>query len=149
MPVRYETLASIRLRDPFCRACRRLPRSSARRLLFEVRNLPPDIVQSRVRELMAYLRPFCLGILVDLAEPRVEHLIGASIVGMATDDLHHAHDLATLARRHGLRSFLTGLRSAADCRQAAQAGIDYLAGSFAPSLPRPGPVVRLPGSGRP
>jgi hypothetical protein len=52
VPVQYETLASIRLREPFCRACRRLPRSSARRLLFEVRNLPPDIVQSRVRELM-------------------------------------------------------------------------------------------------
>jgi len=149
VPIRYETLASIRLREPFCRACRRLPRSSAHRLLFEVGNLPPDIVQSRVRELMAYLRPFCLGILAELAEPQVAHLTGAGIVGVAMDDLRQALELAGLAHRHGLRSFLTGLRSAAECREAAQAGVDYLAGSFAPSLPRPGPVVRLAGSARP
>ncbi|HEX2527187.1 MAG TPA: hypothetical protein VHL31_12940 [Geminicoccus sp.] len=150
VPVHYETLASIALRDPFCLACRKLPKASARRLLFEVHDLPGGLVQARVRELMAYLRPFCVGILVRLDGAYTDHLAGTGIVGVSMvdpspDDPSQAalaREFALSARLHGLRSYLFEAISPATCQRAARAGIDYLAGSgFMPSLHRPGPAI--------
>lgn len=144
VPVHYATLAAIRLREPYCRACRQLPRNSARRLLFEVQDLPAGIVQARLRELMAYLRPFCAGILMRLPLPDAGHLAETGIAGVTLldPDGSHGPDFAASARRYGLRSFLFGVSSPAACQRALRSGIDYLAGDgFMPALSRPGPAV--------
>jgi hypothetical protein len=150
IPVHYETLASIALREPFCLACRRLPRSSSRRLLFEVHDLPGGLVQARVRELMAYPRPFCAGILVRLNGAYTDHLAGTGILGVtmtdpAPEDMHHQalpREFALSARLHGLRSYLFDAVSPASCQRAMHAGIDYLAGTgFMQPLHRPGPAI--------
>lgn len=152
VPIAYETLASMRLREPFLLAYRRLPDLSSRRLLVEVQGIPPALVQARVRELMAYLRPLCLGILVTVPDGTyaLDHLDDAGIAGVGLLD-HAGLDvtapalLATAARRHGMRTFLFDCRSTATCQQAARLPLDYLAGDgFMPAMPLPGPVVVNP-----
>ena len=83
--VHYGTLATMRWREPFTQLCRRLPLGAARRLIFEVLGLPQGLPQPRVRELMAYIRPFCATIVVRLppGPPRIEHLASSGVRGLS------------------------------------------------------------------
>ncbi len=62
----YETLRAMRHREPLMLACRRLPASARRRLVLEITGLPASLPQARMRELVSYLRPFALAVLVRL-----------------------------------------------------------------------------------
>ena len=131
--------------------CRRLPRQSAGRLIFEVLDLPLGLPQARVRELMAYLRPFCLAIVARLPAPAPDlgHLATCGIGGLSlsagslpADDRAMATALATLAgstKTIGLRSCVVEASSARFCRAALAAGIDHLCGdALMPPLAQPG-----------
>ncbi len=154
--VSYPTLATMRWREPFMQQCRRLPRQSAGRLIFQVHDLPPGLPQARVRELMAYLRPFCLVIAVRLPATAadVAHLAASGIGGVSvaegslpTDERGLAMALTTLAgsaRAIGLRSGLAEASSARICRAALAAGIDHLSGDeMMPTLAQPGRALRI------
>ncbi len=71
----YATLAAMRHREKLMLACRRLPGGAARRLVIEITGLPASLPQARVRELVSYLRPFTVAVLVRL-EP---DLLAASV----------------------------------------------------------------------
>jgi hypothetical protein len=151
VPVRYETLAAMRFREPFLTLCRQLPRSSGRRLLFELLDLPPGLPQSRVRELMAYLKPFCLGMVARLPHDVIyaEHLVSSGIVGLSADlggldpeasaTRETLHMLAEAARAQRMRSLLVAASSVRLCHHALRAGIDQLNGdAFMPMTAQAG-----------
>lgn len=148
--IHFPTLAAMRWREEYARLCRRLPSDSARRLIFEMVELPAWLPQSRVRELMAYVRPFCGAIVIRLqtASMSVEHLVATGISGLsfasapaATDTLASAASLrifSNLARSHALRSLVVELDSPSGARAAMAAGIDYVSGdTLIPPLRRP------------
>ncbi len=60
----YSTLATMRHREQLVHACRRLPGGAGRRLIIELAGLPASLPQARVRELVSYLRPFAVAIVV-------------------------------------------------------------------------------------
>jgi len=148
VPVRYATLAETRAREDHLRHCRRLPPASRRRLVHEVLGLPAGLPQARVRELLAYLRPLCLALIVRLPDPSsdLDHLAhsgvrGASLAaGMAGEG--GPSSLAVFAGRAriaGLRSLLVEILDRPQCLSALRAGLDHLSGeALLPALPRLG-----------
>ncbi len=66
----YATLASMRHRQQLMLACRRLPERARGWLLIELEGLPGHLPQARVRELVSYIRPFAVAIILRL-EPVV------------------------------------------------------------------------------
>jgi hypothetical protein len=151
VPVHYPSLASRRPRDQLMQLCRELPPRSSRQLVFELLGLPAELPQARVRELLAYLRPFCLTLLVRLPGPNagIDHLVGTGTRGVSAalcGDLGEAEgimpalsELAGKARIHGLRSMLVDVDDPRSCRWAAGTGIDHVCGNgLMPPLRRPG-----------
>ena len=149
LPVHYATLVGMRRRELFTQHCRLLPARSARELIFEVVGLPAGVPQARVRELMSYLRPFCLAIAVRLERTRagLDHLASCGIRGLSASAAELAGDnaaealvgLAGTARVHGMRSLLVGVEDATIYRLALAAGIDHVCGDgLMPPLTRPG-----------
>jgi hypothetical protein len=152
--VRYETLAAMRFREPFLTLCRQLPRGSGRRLLLELLDLPPGLPQSRVRELMAYVKPFCLGTVARLPHDAIyaEHLAGCGVVGLSADlggldpeapaTRETLSMLAEAARAQRMRSLLVAAASVRLCHQALRAGIDQLNGdAFMPMTTQAGHAI--------
>lgn len=62
----YATLASMRHRQQLMLACRRLPERACGWLLIELTGLPGHLPQARVRELVSYIRPFAVAIVLRL-----------------------------------------------------------------------------------
>jgi hypothetical protein len=160
VPVRYPTLAVMRPRASFTGLCRQLPLSSGRRLLFEVLDLPPGLPQARVRELMAYVRPFCRAIVVRLPADAADagHLASSGIgaLSLAAASLgfgdearaRRLADFAGAARTLHLRSLLVEADSERLCRVALAAGIGHVGGdALLPPLPRPGGAFTAHGHG--
>ena len=117
VPVHYPTLASRRSRDLYSQHCRQLPRRSSRQLIFELLDLPVELAQARTRELLGYLRPFCLALLVRMPKTTSEigHLASSGVRGISLaastirDDALAVDTLTTLAgtaRVAGMRSLL-------------------------------------------
>jgi hypothetical protein len=147
VPVHYATLAEMRAREAYLGQCRQLPGHSRRRLVQEVLDLPPGLPQARVRELLAYLRPMSLALVVRLPAPASDlaQLVhtgarGVSIAASVTDASDPALPvLVGRARIAGLRSLLVDISDPGQCRLALQAGLDHLCGeALLPALPRPG-----------
>ena len=150
VPVHYATLASMRSRDFYSLRSRQLPRRSSRQVVFELLGLPEGLPQTRVRELLGYLRPFSAALLVRLSRPTAEigHLASSGVRGLslaaapAAGDPADVDTLSTLAGRArvaGMRSMLVDLSAPALCRTAHAAGIDHVSGdTLMPSLTRPG-----------
>lgn len=157
VPVHYSLLATMRWREPFTQLCRRLPLGAGRRLIFEVLGLPQGLPQPRVRELMAYIRPFCATLVVRLppGPPRIEHLASSGVRGLSLaavgpdgDERATPADVAALvatARAVGMRSLLVGIDSAGTARAALSVGVDHAGGdALIPALRRFGPPILLP-----
>jgi EAL domain-containing protein (putative c-di-GMP-specific phosphodiesterase class I) len=151
VPVHYQTLAGMRARQLFSQHCRQLPARSSRQLVFEVQDLPPELPQARIRELLGYLRPFCLAILVRLhsAELEIGHLASSGVRGISLAAAHLAMGdttcassltaIAGTARVAGMRSVLVDITRPSLCRAAQVAGIDHVSGdALMPPLMRPG-----------
>ena len=62
----YATLASMRHRQQLMLACRRLPERARGWLMIELTGLPGHLPQARVRELVSYIRPFAVAIILRL-----------------------------------------------------------------------------------
>jgi hypothetical protein len=153
VPVLYATLAAMRSRNPFTSDCHRLPPASSRRLVFEVLGLPPGLPQARMRELMAYVTPFCRAIVARVRPdaPGTDRLASTGIQGLslAATTLEPAGgaaeariaEFAGTARALGMRSLLVEAGSARFCRAALAARTDYVSGDgLMPPLPRPGGI---------
>ncbi|HEX6013721.1 MAG TPA: hypothetical protein VFY87_18365 [Geminicoccaceae bacterium] len=153
VPVHYGTLAAMRSRNPFTSDCHRLPPASSRRLVFEVLGLPSGLPQARVRELMAYLTPFCRAIVARVPPDAfgTDRLASTGIGGLslAATALDPADgtaetriaEFAGTARVLGMRSLLVEAGTARFCRAALAARADYVSGDgLMPPLPRPGGI---------
>lgn len=155
VPVHYATLAEMRAREAYLGQCRQLPGDSRRRLVQEVLDLPVGLPQARVRELLAYLRPISLALVVRLPAPASDlaqlALTGARGVSLAAPaagetDPSSLGVLAGRARIAGLRSLLVDILDLERCRLAVRAGFDHLAGeALLPSLPHPGRAFMVAG----
>lgn len=154
--IHYNTLAVMRWREGYIQLCRQLPPDSGRRLIFEVLELPAWLPQSRVRELMAYVRPFCGAIIVRLptASMGIEHLVATGIrglsLGSASADTNASAlaasvtHLSRLTRIHAMRSLVADLVSPGEARTVVAAGIDYISGdALIPPLRHPERPFRL------
>ena len=154
VPVHYETLATMRLREPFLLLCRQLPPASTRHLVLEILGLPSGMPQSRVRELMSYLRPFCLTLVARLPHDVLyaEHLANSGITGLslrpdrldpeAPAAAETLHMLVDAARAQRMRSLLVDARSVHLCHAALRAGVDQLNGeAFMPAVRQPGRAI--------
>jgi hypothetical protein len=150
VPVHYPTLASMRSRDLYAQHCRQLSRRSSRQLIFELLDLPVELAQARTRELLGYLRPFCLALLVRTpkATSEIGHLASSGVRGISLaastirDDAPAVDTLTTLAgtaRVAGMRSLLVDVSVPSHCRAADAAGIDHVSGdALMPPLTQPG-----------
>jgi hypothetical protein len=121
-----------------------------------VLDLPAGAPQARVRELMSYLRPFCLAMVVRLerAHTNLDHLASSGIRGLsaspgtlAGEGESVAETLACLAgsaRVRGMRSLLIDATAPATYRFALAAGIDHICGDgLMPPLVRPGRAFQV------
>jgi hypothetical protein len=155
VPVHYETLAAMRLREPFLVLCRALPAVSGRELVLEVLDMPPGLPQSRVRELMAYVKPFCLALVARLPHDAIfaEHLLSTGIRGLSLDlgeldpegpaTREILHMLVDAARAQRMRSLAVSATAVRSCHLAVKAGVDQLNGdAFMPPVRQPGRVFR-------
>jgi len=156
LPLHFETLASMRLRQPFLAECRRLPETAGQRLVLEVHGLPPALVQSRVRELMGYIRPFCAHIVVRLMADAIHaaHLESTGVDGISLDaaplaaEAEATHrtlaELTATARSAGMRGLILNARDLAIGQSALKVGADYISGdAFMRPLHSPGEAVSL------
>lgn len=156
VPVHYETLAAMRFREPFMILCRQLPRVSSRRLLVEILDLPASLPQARVRELMAYLQPFCVTMIARLPADLIvaDHLVTSGIRGLSLDGAELDPDRPETAERLAMlvetaaglrmRSLLLGAPGVRLCHLALRAGVDHVSGDgFMPPVQQPGRVFSV------
>lgn len=160
----YTTLGTMRHRQELMLACRRLPSEARRRLLVEIIGLPETLPQARVRELVSYLRPFTLGVLVAV-EPAalarqaqtatrstgrpadLDHLASTGIAALSLDLAGSARvasvpALIGRAERLGLRTLCHVGTDRRALRAALVAGIDLIGGeSLFEGGPRPAPII--------
>ncbi len=164
--LRYATLATMRHRQKLILACRRLPAAARRRLVIELVGLPDSLPRGRVRELVSYLRPFTVGVLVAVEptaiairaktapRPRgpaaeVDHLANTGIAGLSFDlaTRRHAGAVAALIARAeglGVRTLCHVGSDRCNLRAALVAGIDHIAGeALFPSTARPAPLITI------
>ena len=119
--------------------------------------LPQGLPQPRVRELMAYIRPFCATIVVRLPPglPRIEHLASSGVRGLSLAAVGPDGDeraapagiaaLVATARAVGMRSLVVEIASASAARAALSAGVDHAGGdALIPAMRRLGPPILLP-----
>lgn len=147
VPVHYETLATRRFRDEYLAACRKLPPSSARRLIVEIVDLPSGLVQARSRDLLAYVRPFAraVGVRVAAADAPLDQLdgSGALLVSLAAPRVSAPDSVAANGARDPvavlrgfvgrasalrLRTHVFGCATPGDCHAAVRAGVDMVDG---------------------
>jgi len=154
VPVHFETLARMRLREAYINLCRRLPPVSAEQLAFEVLGVPISTPQSRMHDLAAYIKPFSKHLVVRVAPQTlaVDHFMNCGIgtLSICGEDID-ADDVATpallkslgaLARTANMRLLLTETSSLRLCQLAARAGVNLLNGpAFMPHAAAPGPVI--------
>lgn len=154
VPIRYETLATMRLRDPYLAVCRKLPTVSAEQLVFEILGVPASMPQARIRELVAYVRPFCNHLIA-----RISHKVlfadnftncSVSSLSVQLDELNEDDpatqqlltDIKAVASPLSMRVLLTDTWSVKLCQMAFKAGIHQFNGTaFMKAADRPGPVI--------
>lgn len=140
VPVHYETLSSNNFRDDFLQACRRLPEHSSKQMIIHFCDFSPGVPQSRVRELAAYIRPFCSAVVASVPNHQIytEHLENAGVkvvmMDVGTLDPESADcgdllaDLRDKASSSRLRCGISNTWSVSMSNQAMRRGIDYLNG---------------------
>ena len=154
VPVRYETIASMKLRDPYMALCRKLPAVSADQLVFEVIGMPASMPQARVRELLAYLNPFCNHLIARISHKVLyaEHLTNCSVSTLSfqldevDEDKEETPELLAnikaMASPLGMRVLLFEAWSVNLCKTAYKVGIDQFNGSaFMKAVAKPGPII--------
>lgn len=154
VPVRYETLATMRNREPYIAICRKLPAVSADQLVFEVIGMPSSMPQARVRELLAYLKPFCNHLIARISHNILfaEHLTNCSVSSLSVqlDDVSEDDpttpelmtSIKSMAAPLGMRVLLTEAWSVKLCQLAFKSGIDMFNGAaFMKAAERPGGVI--------
>ncbi|MEZ5862455.1 MAG: hypothetical protein R3D28_26370, partial [Geminicoccaceae bacterium] len=135
LTLHYSTLATMRHREQLILACRRLPAGAGRRLIIEIAGLPASLPQARVRELVSYLRPFAVAIVVRI-EPDLLAAAGSGDrtpgrLSMITDNLQ-ASGVAGISAL--LRSSGTGSGDDDDSDAEGRAATDGEAGAAATLL---------------
>ncbi len=147
LPLRAETLLALATRKAYLAACRRLPASSGRHLVFEITELSGAMPQARVREVVGYVAPFALGVAVRVYPP-LPSLDNLDSTGTRFVSLHDPPDgakapvelarFAALAHAARMRAVLLGIASEERLREALAARIDHVAGpAIAPLRPTP------------
>ncbi|MEZ5865306.1 MAG: hypothetical protein R3D25_15030 [Geminicoccaceae bacterium] len=135
LTLHYSTLATMRHREQLILACRRLPAGAGRRPIIEIAGLPASLPQARVRELVSYLRPFAVAIVVRI-EPDLLAAAGSGDrtpgrLSMITDNLQ-ASGVAGISAL--LRSSGTGSGDDDDSDAEGRAATDGEAGDAATLL---------------
>ncbi|MEZ5824185.1 MAG: hypothetical protein R3C97_05460 [Geminicoccaceae bacterium] len=156
VPLHFETLSTMRFRDPFIELCRTLPDASDEILYFEIIGIPLSMPQSRVRELMAYIKPFCREIVARLETGSIvgDHVESCGIgilsldIGSVDPEAESTRvgleKFAELAKHLAMTPLLVNAWSVSLSHVAYKAGVSLLNGdAFMPAIGKPGKVVDL------
>ncbi len=140
IPVHFEILSAPVGRMELTAVCRNLPAELRPLLMFEVFDVPAGVPQSRMNELVGAIRPFCRGASLSYAPGFFEYpdypVTGLQAVGFQTPHgtpprllRERIGKLTDVARRQGVVSFLSGVRSLGTAGLARAEGVDLLVGS--------------------
>jgi hypothetical protein len=140
LPVHFQTLASPRSREVYIGLCRAHLGSLGSRLIFELVELPEGIVQSRLHDLVATLRPYSRAVIARLPLTQRSlgsfrlaglHAVGADIYYNRDDEasvMHQMDQFVEKANKEWLKTYIHGLRSVSLTTAAISAGFDYIDG---------------------
>jgi hypothetical protein len=158
VPVHFDTLAKLGVRRDYVQALDGLGAAERRLLLFELLDLPPGVLQGRLRDLIGPLRLRSYGVVAqvgldwrDFAPLKESGLraVGIDVASHPGPDeslIHDALRFERAARRAGLIAYLGGVGSLA-VAQATRSHFAYLDGdAVAPLGLAPGriPALDLP-----
>lgn len=140
LPVHFHTLSIPRFRDLYLETCRQYLPTLTSRLIFELVGLPDGVVQSRLHDLVAALRPHSRAVIArvplkqrDFAAFRLAglHAVGTDIYYAKEPEevlMHSMDHFIDKAEREGLKTYIHGLRSVSLATAAISSGFDYIDG---------------------
>lgn len=140
IPVHFETLASVRRRREYLQSCRMIPSYLIPFLAFELEGLPQGIPNGRLAEMVTMLRPFGRAAIVILREDTADIAVyanaGVKGVGLSMDFrdgdqrcIDKINAFCPMPRKHGLFSYLDGVRNVEQFQAAIEAGAAYIGGA--------------------
>lgn len=140
LPVHFQTLAVPRFRDVYLDLCRRHLTTFDTRVIFELVELPEGIVQSRLHNLVATLRPYSRAVIArlplgqnSLASFRLAglHAVGADIYYSRDPEpslMRSMDQFVEKAEKQSLKTYIHGLRTVSLTTAAISSGFDYIDG---------------------
>lgn len=140
LPVHFQTLSTPRFREIYLDICRRYLPTFTQRLIFELVDLPEGVVQSRLHDLVATLRPYSRAVIarVPLGQKTFASFRLAGLHAVGTDIyyakegeeflMHAMEHFVAAAEREGLKTYIHGLRSVSLATAAISGGFDYIDG---------------------
>jgi len=155
IPVSHDVLSVPSGRAEIAGACRNLASELRPFLVFEIADLPPGVPQSRMSELVCSIRPFCRAVTIDLPHGQIDHItysnVGHQGISLVLSSSimppgigEEIAKLGAVAKRLGLSSMVTGIRSVELADIARRAGVNYLCGPFiGREVDIPQPMCRL------
>jgi hypothetical protein len=158
----FETLAVKTYRDAYLQACRALPQIARRRLILELLQVPVDVPQSRLLQMLGMVAPFFLGfaLRVPLGFHAPERYRGLKVLAFTVDGRHLAYPttrefdqlqaLADSAKRHRIRTVFLNAVSLEAAAAARYAHCEYIDGEVVgPRTADPGRsyALKRPGHG--
>lgn len=140
LPVHFQTLSNPRFREVYLGLCRQYLPTLTQRLIFELVDLPEGVVQSRLHDMVATLRPHCRAVIarVPLGQKVFSsfrlaglHAVGTDIYYAKENEeflMHAMEHFIDKAEREGLKTYIHGLRSVSLATSAISSGFDYIDG---------------------
>ncbi|CUW41090.1 protein of unknown function [Magnetospirillum sp. XM-1] len=146
LPVHFETIASRKQRSRYLAACAALPEDIRNHLLVELIDLPEGAPDSRLCELVAWLRPWAKAICIrtSLDCQRFEgyaaaHVFAIGVVlggeeGPEAAVMERMNGFTAKAAKYALRTYALELRTRSLTVAAMGAGFDYISGQVISSV---------------
>ena len=156
IPISYDLLSSPVARMEIAAVCRSLPASLRSYLIFEISSLPHGVPQSRLSQLVGFLRPFCRGVMAQLPARTANYGaydgIGLYAIGLnlsspdsvGTEMESEVFKLCVAAKRQRILSFLFDVPAGELIKIARAMGTNILSSPLIGSpMEDPGFVRRL------
>lgn len=146
LPVHFETIASRKQRNRYLSACAALPDDVRSQLLVELIDLPEGAPDSRLCELVAWLRPWAKAICVRTSLDchrfdgyAAAHVFAVGVVlgneeAPEADVIERMNGFTARAAKYALRTYALELRTRSLTVAAMGAGFDYISGHVISSV---------------
>ena len=133
--VDFETLAHAYRRLRYAKALKNLPEYTQKRLIINILNITPGLLNSRLRQILTTLNPLVLGFTFEVDEEWDDFdvivdlpVYGLSVVGNTEQDLIWIEKLSRKVKSHNLRLCWRNLDSDDLARKAFSYRVDFVSG---------------------